>query len=414
MSDVSVRQIPARVFSPLLEGAKGRPTIRGMKTDRFDVCVSGSGAVARALALALSGQGWQVALACEGLSQRLDDVRTYALNAQSIELLTRLKVWPQLQEHACPVHDMVIRGDDGGRLAFSAWAQKVAELAWIVDAPALDRLLGDALKFAPHVTLVPPLAADGASPVQADLLAICEGKHSSARAALGVRFDSQPYGHWGVAARLKSTRPHCGVARQWFRSPDVLALLPFHDPVPDHSYGLVWSVPEVRGRELVAMSPKDFQHALMVAISASEASALSTIGDLQLSSQVAHWPLALAQAEAWVGPGWALLGDAAHQVHPLAGQGLNLGLADVAALTQVLQQARQNEAWRSAGDEKLLRRYARERWWPTRSMAHLTDSLLHLFAKDLGPVRELRNRGMGLLNQLTPVKRWLVGRALDA
>ena len=385
-----------------------------MNQARFDVCVSGSGAVARALALALSGQGWKVALACDSLATRPEDVRTYALNAHSIELLSRLRIWPELQAHASPVHDMVIRGDNGGRLGFSAWQQHVAELAWIVDASALERLLGDALKFAPHVSVVPSIQAGGVAPVEADLLAICEGKFSGTREALNVTFERKPYGHWGVAARLTASRPHGGVARQWFRSPDVMALLPFNGPDPQSSYGLVWSVPEARGRELLALAPAQFEQALMASLAASEPEAAALVGELRLSSAVSHWPLALAQADAWTGPGWALLGDAAHQVHPLAGQGLNLGLADVSALTQVLADARQHEAWRSPGDEKLLRRYARARWWPTQSMSHLTDGLLHLFSQDQGPVRELRNRGMGLLDQLTPVKRWLVGRALDA
>jgi ubiquinone biosynthesis UbiH/UbiF/VisC/COQ6 family hydroxylase len=384
-----------------------------MNEPRFDVCVSGSGAVARALALALSGQGWKVALACDHLATRPDDVRTYALNAHSIRLLTQLRVWPELKAHASPVHDMVIRGDDGGRLCFSAWQQKVAELAWIVDASALERLLGEALKFAPHVSVVPSIKSGAQPAVEAALLAICEGKVSESRDALKVSFDRKPYGHWGVAARLKASRPHAGVARQWFRSPDVLALLPFNSPDPQASYGLVWSVPEARGRELLALSPPDFEQTLMSTIRASEPEAASLVGDLKLTSAVFHWPLALAQADAWSGPGWALLGDAAHQVHPLAGQGLNLGLADVAALADVLADARQHEAWRSPGDEKLLRRYARARWWPTQSMSHLTDGLLNLFSQDQGSVRELRNRGMGLLDQLTPVKRWLVGRALD-
>jgi ubiquinone biosynthesis UbiH/UbiF/VisC/COQ6 family hydroxylase len=384
-----------------------------MNQPRFDVCVSGSGAVARALALALSGQGWRVALACDSLAQRPDDVRTYALNAHSVRLLTQLRIWPELQAHASAVHDMVIRGDDGGRLGFSAWQQHVSELAWIVDAAALERLLGEALKFAPHVRVVPSIKPGELASVPADLLAICEGKHSEARSALNVTFDRKPYGHWGVAARLKASRPHAGVARQWFRSPDVLALLPFNDPQPDHSYGLVWSVPEAKGQALLAMAPADFEQALMAALAESEPQAQSLVGDLRLTSAVSSWPLSLAQADRWVGPGWVLLGDAAHQVHPLAGQGLNLGLADVTALAQVLADARQNEAWRSAGDEKLLRRYARARWWPTQSMAHLTDGLLQLFSQDQGAVRELRNRGMGLLDQITPVKRWLVGRALD-
>ena len=111
------------------------------------------------------------------------------------------------------------------------------------------------------------------------------------------------------------------------------------------------------------------------------------------------------------GPGWVLLGDAAHVVHPLAGQGLNLGLADVQALAGVLGA---RESWRRLGDERLLRRYARERSAPTWAMGQLTDGLLHLFAASSPPVKELRNRGLGLVNALSPLKRWLTARALDA
>ncbi|RZL00677.1 MAG: 2-octaprenyl-3-methyl-6-methoxy-1,4-benzoquinol hydroxylase [Rubrivivax sp.] len=386
-----------------------------MTTKKFDVCVSGSGAVARCLALALSSQGWRVAWAGaeQGGPVRPEDIRTYALNARSVALLDRLRIWPALQSAATPVHDMQIRGDGRGHLAFSAWQQCVSELAWIVDAAALERLLGEALKFAPHVTVVPPLAA-GAPPVEADLLAVCEGKHSATRAALGVDFTQADYGHWGVAARLRSSQPHQGVARQWFRAPDVLALLPFHHPEPGATYGLVWSLPKARAQELMSLPPAGFEAALRQALDSVDAGAAGVVGELSLASEVAAWPLALAQAERWSGPGWVLLGDAAHQVHPLAGQGLNLGLADAETLVSILTEARDLEPWRTAGDERLLRRYARRRDLPTRAMAGVTDGLLRLFADDRAPLRELRNTGMALLDQMSPVKRWLVGRALDA
>jgi 2-polyprenyl-6-methoxyphenol hydroxylase-like FAD-dependent oxidoreductase len=106
-----------------------------------------------------------------------------------------------------------------------------------------------------------------------------------------------------------------------------------------------------------------------------------------------------------------LLGDAAHVVHPLAGQGLNLGLADVAALVRVI---REREAWRPLGDEKLLRRYARERAAPTWAMGQVTDGLLRLFADDTPALRELRNRGLTLVDKLSPLKRWLTARALNS
>jgi ubiquinone biosynthesis UbiH/UbiF/VisC/COQ6 family hydroxylase len=385
-----------------------------MTSKKFDVCISGSGAVARTLALALSGQGWRVALAgASSPHSGAEDIRTYALNTRSVALLERLRIWPGLQPWVTPVHDMQIRGDGRGHLAFSAWEQCVTELAWIVDAAALERLLGEALKFAPHVTMVPALAGD-ALPADADLLAVCEGKQSATRAALGVEFLRADYGHWGVAARLTATQAHHGVARQWFRSPDVLALLPFHAPAPGASYGLVWSLPQARAQEVMALSAPEFESALQQALAEVDPSAAEVVGQLSLSSEVAAWPLAMAQAQRWSGPGWVLLGDAAHQVHPLAGQGLNLGLADVDTLVGILSESRQSEPWRTAGDERLLRRYARRREWPTRTMSGVSDTLLHLFADDRAPLRELRNTGMALLDHMSPVKRWLVSRALDA
>lgn len=381
---------------------------------RFDVCVSGSGAVAMSLALALSAEGFSVAWARAEAFQapNSQDVRTYALNARAIALLTKLRVWPALQAFATPVHEMQIRGDDGGHLQFSAWQQRVDELAWIADAGALERLLSEALRFAPRVEVVGPLK-EGQAPVDASLLAICEGKFSDSRRALGIHFDRQPYGHSGVAARLVASRPHQGVARQWFRSPDVMALLPFNQPDPQASYGLVWSVPQAQAQELTSLPAADFERELMQSIEASDPQALSLVGELKLSSEVASWPLSLANASRWAGPGWVLLGDAAHQVHPLAGQGLNLGLADVDTLLSVLTEARRTEPWREPGEERLLQRYVRQRQWPTRAMASVTDGMLHLFADSRGPLKALRNVGMSAVERLGPIKHWLVGRALD-
>jgi ubiquinone biosynthesis UbiH/UbiF/VisC/COQ6 family hydroxylase len=386
-----------------------------MTSHQYDVCVSGSGPVARSLALALSGQGWRVALAYDSAAAapQTKDIRTYALNAKAIQLLDRLKVWGPLQAFSAAVHDMRVQGDDGGALSFSSWHQCVDELAWIVDAGALDQLLSEALRFAPHVTVIPPVTPEQAHAV-APLLAICEGKWSAARASLGAAFTRHDYGHWAVGARLKASRPHLGVARQWFRSPDILALLPFNDPQPGASYGLVWSVPVERAKALAALPREAFEAALREAILASDPQAAAEVGELTLPTDVQCWPLAIGQADPWCGPGWVLLGDAAHQVHPLAGQGLNLGLADVDKLVEVLVSAREREPWRSPGDERVLRRYVRARWLATQAMAGLTDTLLHLFASQTGVVKELRNRGMGLLDRATPIKRWLIGQALDA
>jgi 2-polyprenyl-6-methoxyphenol hydroxylase-like FAD-dependent oxidoreductase len=362
-----------------------------------DVLVRGGGAVGMAAALALACQGLRVALLAPPPAAGADDVRAYALNAASVALLQALKVWDALPADArTAVHDMQVQGDDGqATLRFSAWTQGVAELAWIVDAAELERALAAAAGFAPHLERV-------AAPVPAALVVLAEGKDSASRSARGVQFTRHAYGHRGIAARLGTDRPHAQQARQWFRSPDVLALLPLDRPQPGLGLGLVWSVPDARADALMALPDAEFEAELMAATGGAA-------GTLRLAGARQQWPLAVAEASVVHGPGWVLVGDAAHLVHPLAGQGLNLGLADVAALAAVLAA---REAWRPLGDERLLARYARERRVPTVAMARLTDTLLHLFAHPNPLLRQLRNRGLSLVDQLGPLKKRLTAQAL--
>lgn len=368
---------------------------------RFDVLVRGSGIVGQSLALSLARLGLRVALRPDPVRREgSPDIRAYALNATSVGLLRGLKVWDALPAHAAtPVHDMHIEGDaSGGLIEFSAWEARVGELAHIVDAAVLERELASAVRFSPHVTVVDDDA------VTAPLTALCEGKASSAREALGVGFARDDYGHRAIAARLTASTPHTNIARQWFRSPDILALLPFDTPEPGRSWALVWSVPNDRADMLLALDERAFEQALMEATAGAA-------GELRLASPRAAWSLLRGRAQAFSGRGWVLLGDAAHVVHPLAGQGLNLGLGDVAALSHVIAE---REPWRDLGDEKLLRRYARARLAPTWAMGQMTDGLLQLFAHPTPAIRELRNRGLTLVNHLPPLKRWLTARALDS
>ena len=380
-------------------GRVSLPTIPGMTLAQpaLDVLVRGAGAVGLTAALALSRQGLTVGVLDDPAATRSHDVRAFALNAASVALLVGLKVWDALPADArTPVHEIRVEADKPGvALEFSAWSQGLAELAWIVDAAELENAMRAAVRFAPHVEL---LTAD--QPAALQLLA--EGKASATRERFGVTMQRQAYGQHAIAARLATDRAHQGLARQWFRSPDVLALLPLDRPSAGHGLALVWSLLDDEAARLMALPDADFEAALAQATG-------DAAGHLKLVGPRAQWPLSLARADRTTGPGWALLGDAAHVVHPLAGQGLNLGLADVAVLARVLAE---REPWRSVGDPKLLARYARERAAPVWRMGQVTDGLLNLFASPWSVAREFRCRGLAAVDRLPPLKRWLTTQAL--
>jgi 2-polyprenyl-6-methoxyphenol hydroxylase-like FAD-dependent oxidoreductase len=360
----------------------------------LDVCIRGAGMVGRTLALLLARDRLRVGLVdAPPANAPRRDVRAYALNAASRELLLRLRGWPD-EMHATPVRAIDVRGDEGGRVHFSAEDEGVDALAWIVDVEPLLARLHEAVRFQPQVELL-------AQPRPAALTVVCEGRASATRAEFGVNFDVASYPQRAIAARLECEKPHGGVARQWFDDGNVLALLPVGGP-DGNSVALVWSVQEARADELLQIAPEAFQSRLGGCVQ-------QELGAMRLTSERMAWPLQRAQADRWCGPGWVLAGDAAHNVHPLAGQGLNLGLADAEKLAQVLHE---REYWRSVGDEKLLRRYERSRKMDVMAMAWTTDGLQQLFAQPAEPWALLRNWGMRGFDRSGPVKRWVVRQAM--
>jgi len=371
-----------------------------------EVCIRGAGIVGRTLALLLARERVRVALVVPPATAGKEDIRAYALNTASRTLLESLRAWPDAA-HATPVREMLVNGDEGGRVHFSAVGQKVDALAWIVDVPALEQQLADAVRFQPQVELV-------SEPVAAPLTVVCEGKASATRDALGVSYAVTRYPQHAIAARLEAAQSHDGVAHQWFNDHgEVLALLPMGG-MQSRSLALVWSVDQLRAPALLAQGADEFNAAV------SEASH-GVLGALQLTSERAAWPLSRAIADRWTGTmpqakgaqaqsqTWALAGDAAHTVHPLAGQGLNLGLADAAMLADVIKQ---REYWRSVGDPRLLRRYERARRADVLQMSLATDGLQQLFSHGTDPLPALRNWGMRGFDRTRLVKDFVVRQAM--
>lgn len=365
----------------------------------FDVCIRGAGIVGRTLALQLASKRLRVAIITQPHEPKGVDVRAYALNQASRDLLESTRCWPA-EPDATPVLSMEVHGDGDGRVVFNAHTQGVQALNWIVDVPVLETRLAEAVRFQPLIELCD-------TPQSAALTVVCEGKASKTRQEFGVEFDTIPYNQWALAARVHCTQPHLQVARQWFDQGNILALLPL-DGAQGAQCAVVWSADPDRAQELQNCIEEDFCQAL-------QAASHGACGSITLSSERSVWPLQQAQARRWSGNAalgaWVLAGDAAHNVHPLAGQGLNLGLADVAELVRVLDT---RAYWRSVGDPKLLRQYERARKADLSVIGQAGDVLQQLFANPHPGLQSLRNWGMNGFERSGPLKHWVTRRAMGS
>jgi ubiquinone biosynthesis UbiH/UbiF/VisC/COQ6 family hydroxylase len=249
------------------------------------------------------------------------------------------------------------------------------------------------------------------------LTVICEGRASQTRAELGVAFDVKHYEQHALACRIQTQAPHQQIARQWFHTahgPEILAFLPIGGE-DSRQWAVVWSLTPNRAEQLKTTDAASFCMQLQEA-------SKGVAGSIELISERAIWPLQLAKAARWTGSmphsesgqratSFALAGDAAHAMHPLAGQGLNVGLADVMALSRVIQA---KEFWRPLSDAKLLRRYERSRQAEVLAMGFVTNGLQMLFAQPDLPLQKLRNWGMSTFNQLSPLKKWMASQAMKS
>jgi len=366
----------------------------------YDVCIRGAGIVGRSLALHLAAKRLRVALLAQSTATNPahSDVRAYALSPASRSLLEAIRCWPE-DAHATPVTQMHVHGGNSAApVIFDAQTQGVDALNWIVDVPVLEALLQEAVRFQPLIEMVD-------APVKADLTVVCEGRASSTRQEYGVEFDVKPYQQWALAARVDCAQPHGQVARQWFDAGDIVALLPLGG-AQGTQCALVWSLSPERAQALQAADSTQFSAEL-------ETASQNALGSITLCSERKVWPLQAAQARRWVGRAhghsWALAGDAAHNVHPLAGQGLNLGLGDVAELVRILDT---RAYWRSVGDPKLLRAYERARKADYAVVGGSGDVLQQMFQQNHPTWQTLRNVGMRGFEMSGPLKRWITARAM--
>ena len=389
-----------------------------------NICVVGNGAVGKAAALGFAQAGMSVSLLTpsENASQAATppeawDVRVYALNHVARELLSSLKVWSAMDaERIAPVDAMLVHGDGdrAGTLGFDAYGARTDALAWIVEDRNLNAALDAALKFAPNMRIVSGRAKelkidsehtsirlDNGEVLEASLIVGADGAQSWVRGQCDIDVSYRSYGQRAVVTNFECEKPHHGAACQWFTSSEgIVALL----PLPGQRVSLVWSAPEALAQTLLHESASQ----LAERVTALSGHWFGRLLPLQ-PELVRAFPLTLLRPHSIVAPRVALIGDAAHVVHPLAGHGMNLGFADVVALVKTVVE---REPHRDFGDERVLGRYARMRKEDILLMQLATDGLERLFSMEFEPLRIVRNMGLNLVNKLPVIKRALISHAM--
>lgn len=381
----------------------------------YDVVIVGGGLAGLALAAALRRSALSIALV-EGKTPVFPedwDSRIYAISPDNARFLDEVGVWQHLDgTRVEPVRTMEIHGDAGGRLDFSAYSSGVLELAWILESSLMQRELWETVKRQGNLRLLCParpqalvfeddaahLTLDDGRVLSTRLIVAADGAESWTRTAAGIDVRFLPYDQLGVVANFNVEQAHRGTAFQWFRHDGVLAWL----PLPGNRISMVWSAPEEHGRALMAMQPAELAERVAEAGNRQ-------LGALELITPPTGFPLRLMRPPRIVDSRLALIGDAAHSIHPLSGHGINLGFRDAKALAALLCDKPSHV---DCGDLALLRRYERARKEEVVIMQTMTDSLHDLFQSTGRAFIGLRNFGLNLTNALPVVKDLMVRYAI--
>ena len=388
---------------------------------KFDIVVIGGGLVGASLAVALKDSGLKIALVESHSPALLSpdaswDSRVYAISPGSVTFLQDHGLWEMMDmTRITPVYDMAVYGDDhAARLDFSAYDMGVSELAFIVENCQLQTVVWNAVKssseaikiFCPaqcaslawHESHADVQLTDGEL-LQTALVVGADGINSWVRKQAGIEVSRHAYQQVGVVANFSAELSHRNIAHQWFRRDGVLALL----PLSGKQVSMVWSANNEKAEKLQNLSDSALCQQVTEAAS-------FTLGKMQLITPAIGFPLNFVQVKKLVKPRLALIGDAAHGIHPLAGQGVNLGLRDTRQLAATLM-ARGLQT--DCGDYMLLRRYERARKEDILAIELVTDGLQKLFNNNNPTLARFRNLGLEITNHLPLLKNRLMQHALS-
>ena len=402
-----------------------------------DIIIVGGGMVGSALALGLAQQGWEVVLveasplaSLQTAAQPatgVDDFepRVSAISMASQRLLEGLGAWVEVAAgRHCPYQMMAVWDAEGtGRIEFDAAEMRAEALGTIVENRHIVRALFNALEASPATIFsgakvagwlangpdgeggkAPGIRLEDGQHLRARLVVAADGAQSRLRQLVGLPTREWDYDQQAIVATVRSKQVHQYTARQSFSRTGPLALLPLQaDNGDEHFCSIVWSQDTLEARRLMALDDVAFNAELARAIELPEDS-------VEAISRRFAFPLRQRHAMDYTAPGFALVGDAAHSIHPLAGQGANLGYGDVAVLLEELKRAR--KLGLNPGDALVLGRYQRRCKSKNLTMMAAMEVLKQLFGRDELPLRWLRNQGMNWLDQLAPLKNRLATEAM--
>ena len=380
-----------------------------------DILILGGGLVGLTLALALDKHGIATVVVdpadpAHTLSDKFDG-RASAIASASWRMLEAIGIAEQLRPHGCPIRRIEVR--DGLSKKALDFTPDDDALGTMVENCILRRVLRDGALTAAQIDLRQPARAvtvvrgaggvtttlDDGTVFNADLLISAEGRNSPTRATAGLRTANWKYDSAAIISAFDHSIPHDNVAHEIFYPAGPFALLPM---LPGNRSALVWTVDAKDAPGVMALSDHAF------AVEAQKRTG-NILGDLSAAASRSTWPLGFHHAATIVGERLALVGDAAHGIHPIAGQGLNLGFRDVAALTEVLVEG--GRIGLDLGDAQLLARYQRWRSIDTLSVSVATDTLNRLFAIPGRPARGVRRFGLGAVQKITPLKSLFMAEA---